>query len=113
VENYETTKALGLVYIAWVDSASSATGGWIEVGNLKRECALVHSVGWLIHDDDHCKVILPHLTEDKRQGSGEMIIPASAVRSILNLSISDACTNAAPRQERAARAELLDVLPDP
>ena len=99
VEECATTETLGLVYIEWVDSASSATGGWVEIGNLKRECALVHSVGWLIHEDDHCKVILPHLTDDKRQGSGEMIIPASAVRSILNLSISETFSSSAPGQE--------------
>ncbi len=79
-----------LVYIEWVDSSSSVTGEWIEVDRLKPECLLVHSVGWLIHDGEDCKILLPHLTADKKQGCGEMIIPASAIRSVSNLVLSAA-----------------------
>jgi hypothetical protein len=77
-----------LVYIEWADSASSVSGGWIELDGLQGRCALVRSVGWLIQDTEECKVLLPHLTEDKKQGCGEMIIPASSVRSMVSLSVS-------------------------
>ena len=77
-----------LVYIEWVDSASSVSGGWIELEGLQGRCALVRSVGWLIQDTEECKVLLPHLTEDKKQGCGEMIIPASSIRSMAYLLVS-------------------------
>ena len=74
-----------LVCVEWVDSASSVSGNWIHVEAVPTECVLVRSVGWLVHDSEECKVLLPHLTNDKKQGCGEMIIPASSIRGMVTV----------------------------
>jgi hypothetical protein len=50
------------------------------------------SVGWLLHDTDECKVIVPHLVQPPRdsriaeQGRGDMTIPTPAVVRLLELT---------------------------
>ena len=42
---------------------------------------------WLIHKDERCAVIVPHviLEEEERQGCGEMAIPARSILRIVAL----------------------------
>ena len=48
---------------------------------------LCRSAGWLIHKDERCAVIVPHviLEEEERQGCGEMAIPARSILRIVAL----------------------------
>ena len=47
------------------------------------------SVGWLAHDGDECKVLIPHVGEvgdgESDQGCGDMTIPTRAVLRMLDL----------------------------
>lgn len=50
------------------------------------------SIGWLIHDGDKCKVIVPHLnqpdhTSTSQQGCGDMTIPTTSIVKILDVGI--------------------------
>ena len=71
-----------LVLIEWEDSHSSGEWQALE-DNYEDRVLSVKSAGWLIHDGERAKIIVPHLSqEDPRvslQGSGIMTIPASAV----------------------------------
>ena len=49
------------------------------------------SVGWLLHDGEDCKIIIPHATTEKhdqaiQQGCEEMTIPASAILKIVRFA---------------------------
>jgi hypothetical protein len=51
------------------------------------------SVGWLVHDDEICKVIVPHVSQPnhpatEQQGCGDMTIPVVAIRKITELAMS-------------------------
>ena len=80
-----------LVYIEWIDSYGCSSD-WNNLENCKPELLLCRSVGWLLHADKTCKVIVPHITQDQhdniaQQGCGEMTIPTKAVRKIVFLTI--------------------------
>jgi hypothetical protein len=51
-----------------------------------------HSVGWLLHDTEQVKVIVPHLIEADpttsiaAQGRGDLVIPCAAILSMRELS---------------------------
>ena len=80
-----------LVLIEWVDSYGvSAT--WQNLSNCEPELMVCQSVGWLVHDDERCKVIVPHISQPdhpttSQQGCGDMTIPSSAILRIADLSI--------------------------
>ena len=79
-----------LVMIEWVDAFGCSTD-WREMDNLDTESLLCRSVGWLVHDGDGVKVIVPHMAEERRertsiQGCGDMSIPAVSVTQIITLS---------------------------
>ena len=79
-----------LVYIEWEDSYGCSSE-WESIENCSPEVSVCQSVGWLIHDGEKCKVVVPHLNMPnhpnvKRQGCGDMTIPASAILRIAQLT---------------------------
>lgn len=82
------TVANRLVLIEWEDSYG-VSPGWERLSKCEPFISTCKSVGWLIHDDDKVKVVVPHLsagrTKDDVDGCGDMGIPASAVRRIVDL----------------------------
>ena len=82
-----------LVLIEWMDSfGCSSDWQTLEGDNFKP--LVYRSVGWLLHDSDDCKVVVPHATDAingsvSKQGCGDMTIPTKSVISIKSLSITD------------------------
>ncbi len=73
-----------LVLIEWVDSHSGR--GWQMLDELeeKAEPLYCRSVGWLIKETKHCKVIVPHIAGEENgdimlQGCGDLTIPTKAI----------------------------------
>ena len=65
-------------------------GTWQQLdGDLEDRALVCRSVGWLMLDGEHTKVVAPHLSEQDAgvplQGSGIMTIPARAVLRIVSL----------------------------
>lgn len=80
-----------LVYIEWEDS-HGCSSAWEFLDQCQPSVTICQSVGWLIHDDKTCKVLVPHLLPSngdghRAQGCGEMTIPASAVRRLVALKL--------------------------
>jgi hypothetical protein len=78
-----------LVLIEWIDAFGCASE-WAELTDIPPDTLKCQSVGWLLHDTPECKVIVPHLSDPrhehaKQQGCGDMTIPASAIRKIVDL----------------------------
>jgi len=70
-----------LVYIKWEDS-HGVSSDWQYINGANPRVVICQSVGWLIHDGEKCKLIVPHLTQSdhvKRQVCGDMTIPTAAV----------------------------------
>lgn len=82
-----------LVYIEWVDSFGG--GGWQPMleSTEEPEPLVCKSVGWLMVDGVHSKVIVPHIHEAQEEigaklsGCGDMTIPACAVLRMIDLVI--------------------------
>lgn len=81
-----------LVLIEWIDS--HAGRGWQDIDELAGACQPLYcrSVGWLVSEENGCKMVVPHLSGDKdgttlSQGSGELTIPE---QSILRMQVIDA-----------------------
>lgn len=83
------TAACPLVIISWVDSCQSE-GAWQFLSDFSAQKPMeVTSVGWLIQDDDVCKVLaqsLAHRTDDDVQSAGRKVIPSKCVVKIERLS---------------------------
>lgn len=79
-----------LVLVEWLGSFGCSSS-WQEIGNFAAEPLVCISVGWLAHDGDDCKVVVPHLADEtvsvKRQGCGDMTIPTKAIIAIKELQI--------------------------
>jgi hypothetical protein len=77
-----------LVWVEWVDSLGCSPS-WEPLDSSEPKVLVCQSVGWLIHDGPESKTIVPHLAVNqpgvRNQGCGDMTIPASAVRRILDL----------------------------
>ncbi len=78
-----------LVYIEWEDSYGCSPE-WEHIKNCSPEPMICRSVGWLIHDDEKSKVVVPHLSQadhpnGELQGCGDMTIPTSAIRKIVDI----------------------------
>jgi len=48
-------------------------------------------VGWLLHDGDDCKVVVPHITDQDHdnavaQGCGDMTIPTISILAIREIA---------------------------
>ena len=79
---------LRLVLIEWVD-AVGCSSSWEELSDIDPKPVACRSVGWLLHDGESTKVIVPHVTEKhpnaEARGCGDMTIPTIAVRRIVAL----------------------------
>jgi hypothetical protein len=87
-----TAKDFRLVYVEWADSYGCSSR-WEDIENCSPDVMICRSVGWLIHDDAKCKVVVPHMNEPnhpnvKRQGCGDMTIPTAAVIKVVDLAIT-------------------------
>ena len=76
-----------LVMVEWVDSHTGR--GWepFEKFNESATPLYCRSVGWLVVDNEECKVIVPHIGGERDgdpmlQGCGDMTIPTVAVKKI-------------------------------
>ena len=81
-------RLMRLVLVDWLDSCGCSSS-WEDVDeDMKPSVPACRSVGWLAHDGDDLKVIIPHMAENKsgRQGCGDMTIPAVAIRRIVDLA---------------------------
>jgi hypothetical protein len=70
-----------VIRIEWEDS-SSTSGVWHGEEYLKsttnQKCT---SIGFLVHEDEHCVIVAGHKGDDKRPDfAGDMRIPKSAIR---------------------------------
>lgn len=89
----DTGVSLKLVYVEWVDSFGCSSA-WTELGDCKPEPLICKTVGWLCHDGDEYKVVVPHITceghnQTLRQGCGDMAIPTKAIVRIAPLALPD------------------------
>ena len=76
-----------LVLIEWEDS-HGFDGVWQPIDEGFEDTAMVcQSVGWLVVDGKHVKVVAPHLT-GRGQGAGVMTIP---VRTVLRIVVLEEC----------------------
>lgn len=79
-----------LVLIEWLDSFGCSSD-WQPLEGCQAKPLRCRSVGWLLHDGDDCKIVVPHLSETHEnvpsQGCGDMTIPASAILRIADLPI--------------------------
>lgn len=79
-----------LVLVEWVDSYG-CSASWQNIADPFEEPRVMtcRSVGWLVHDGDVCKVLIPHVAEvgegQPGQGCGDMTIPTRAVVRITEL----------------------------
>jgi hypothetical protein len=81
-----------LVLIEWVDS-HVAIGGWKLLEGFSPQAPVCRSVGWLARDDEHSKVVVPHVIDEQGdvplQGCGDMTIPTAAVVRMIDLRTPD------------------------
>jgi len=78
-----------LVLVEWVDSFG-CSAQWQEILEVAPTPLHCQSVGWLAHDTEVCKVIIPHLSvvgheHSLQQGCGDMTIPTSAILRMIDL----------------------------
>lgn len=84
------TNDMRLVLIEWLDSFGCSTE-WRGLKDISPSPNKCRSVGWLIHDGEDCKVIVPHISDPDhanatQQGCGDMTIPVKAIVSIVDLN---------------------------
>ena len=79
-----------LVLVEWLDSFGCSRHWEPLEGAATASPQTCKSVGWLAHDGDDCKVVIPHLAEaaDPPQGCGDMTIPTQAIVRLVDLSES-------------------------
>lgn len=73
-----------LVLIEWVDSYGCSSD-WRSIEGCDPKPTVCRSVGWLVHEDEKCKTIVPHICEQEGQGCGDMTIPTEAIKSVVAL----------------------------
>lgn len=77
-----------LVLVEWLDSFGCSSA-WTRLEATDPHPVICRSVGWLLHDGDDCKVVVPHVVEERAgvdaQGCGDMTIPSRAVLSMVDL----------------------------
>lgn len=76
-----------LTYIKWLDSTSYSDQAWHRIESHDVKCIPIHSVGFLIHEDDE-KVTLSMNISEEGFMCGDMTIPKSAIleRGVLDLA---------------------------
>ena len=76
--------------VEWVDSYGCSST-WESVENCRAKPLLCRSVGWIVHRDKNCVVIVPHMTNDDetatKQGCGDMTIPTAAILRMVPVTI--------------------------
>ena len=80
-----------LVLIEWEDSQLGFQA-WKFINEQEKEIPKFLSVGFLVHEDEKCKILYPHIkdTEDIEElsGSGDIKIPNSAILKLTELQFS-------------------------
>lgn len=81
-----------LVYVKWVDSSGS--NGWQMadlVKDQKLELLNIHSVGWLLKEDNDAILIAPHISDGSeihpQQLCGELAIPKLVITKMKEIKI--------------------------
>ena len=87
----EEIEDMRLVLIEWVDSYGCGSQ-WQALEDCQAKPLICRSVGWLFHDADDCKVVVPHISDSNNghvsaQGCGDMTIPTLSILHITELSI--------------------------
>ena len=82
-----------LVFIEWVDSFGCSSS-WQSLEGSIPSLLKCRSVGWLLHDTEECKVIVPHISDQNhsqtsQQGCGDMTIPTRAIVKMVDIVIPD------------------------
>lgn len=82
-------KEYRLVLIEWVD-LYGCSPRWEDIDDCSPSVLLCRSVGWLIHDDPICAVVVPHMSQANhpnatQQGCGDMTIPHTAIKRMVDL----------------------------
>ncbi len=80
-----------LVLIEWLDSYG-CSANWQNIREITAIPLTCKSVGWLLHDAEDCKVVVPHLSSEdhpntSQQGCGDMTIPSRAILKIVDLAV--------------------------
>ena len=79
-----------LVLVEWIDSYGCSTN-WRRMEECEPAILSCRSVGWLLHDGDDAKVIVPHIADAEpeihRQGCGDMTIPTKAITKIVDITL--------------------------
>lgn len=80
-----------LVLVDWLDSYGCSSD-WRLVEACNPKVLHCHSVGWLLHEDEECVVVVPHISEAEhpaapRQACGDMTIAKKSIVSITNLPL--------------------------
>jgi hypothetical protein len=79
-----------LVIIEWEDSQLGYQG-WKFIHDQPKEIPHFISVGFLVHEDEKCKILYPHVKNtddiDEISGSGDIKIPNSAILKLTELTI--------------------------
>lgn len=80
-----------LVLIEWEDSLGCSTS-WEKTADCRPQVLICRSVGWLLHDGEDCKTVVPHLSKAQesvpQQGCGDMTIPTRAIIRMADLVVS-------------------------
>ena len=77
-----------LVMIEWVDSFGCSPS-WESLSEHQPRTMTCRSVGWLLHDGEECKTLVPHIVDGEDQGCGDMTIPIRAVRWMVELTVPE------------------------
>lgn len=84
-----------LVLIEWVVDSHGTLEGWqiLDKDEISAEPLNCHSVGWLSHDGEDCKTIIPHIggIESNHlplQGRCNLTIPTKAILKLSELEES-------------------------
>jgi len=84
-------KQYPLVVIEWEDSQLGFQG-WKFINEQEFKVPTLFSVGFLVHEDDKCKVLYPHIKpmadEEDISGSGDILIPNSAIKKVTQIEFS-------------------------
>jgi len=81
-----------LVLVDWLDSFGCSSD-WQQMEGCRPTVLHCRSVGWLLHDGEECKVIVPHISDANhnaapQQGCGDMTIPTCAIVKMIDLPTS-------------------------
>ncbi len=77
-----------LVYVKWEDSNMTHGWEWVDDDD-SGEVMVCESVGWLVLDGEHVKVLAPHISGNKSTGqhqcAGVMRIPTRTILTMTDI----------------------------